>query len=651
MNNRIENFGFVRVAAAVPLVKVANIEYNLEQIISLLNMAENNSVEVLVFPELCITGYTCGDLFFQQTLLDSAQEALLKILEVSVTKNVVGIIGMPILYDGLLYNTAVVFHKGKICGIVPKVNVHNIKDANEQRWFAMGNSIVENTQINICNQEVNFSSNLLFRTSSLCFSIEFGSDLYSVISPSSYHVLKGAEVVFNLSAIAETAGFDDLKHRINQQSLRCLSGYICAFAGFGESSTDMVFGGRTLIFENGELLNESSCFAMENKLSYTEIDVEYIRNTRRGNPAFVNSKINFSTEINTSVVCINQNIQKLEIISREFDTHPFVPTNKLELKEKCRKAFVIQVQGLVTRLNHTCINKAVIGISGGLDSTWALLVVIGAFDKLGISRKNIIAITMPGFGTSKRTHSNSENLVCYLGTTFKEISIHDACLQHFKDISHDEACHDITYENVQARERTQILMDVANKENALVIGTGDMSELALGWATYNGDHMSMYGVNAGVTKTLIPCLITWYAENKNVDNKVKEILLDIINTPISPELLPANDNGDIAQITEDLVGPYELHDFFLYHFLKNGSSPKKIQMLTEHAFNGIFEKDVIEKWLKNFYRRFFAQQFKRSCLPDGPKVESFSLSPRSGLVMPSDACNNVWFNFFETKNE
>lgn len=644
------NMGFVRVATAVPAIRVADVAYNLEQIVSLLKSADHEQVEIVVFQELTLTGCTCGDLFFQQTLLEKAEQALQKLLDVSVDLNVIGIVGMPLLFNGLLYNVAVVFHKGRIYGVVPKSCTQNIREVNEQRWFSVGSTISENAEINLCGQQVVIDSNMLFRTKTTCFAIEFGSDLYAVVSPSSYHVLNGAEIIFNLSAVSEMAGSFDFEKRIEQQALRCMSGYVCASTGFGESSTDFVFGGKTLIFENDQMLDSTSCFELENKLSFTEIDVDTIRNLRRANSAFCSSQSNLLKTVN-NIVLINQQPQSLKNISRKIDAHPFVPSDKEELNEKCEKTFAIQVQGLVTRLNHTHIQKAVIGISGGLDSTWALLVAVGVFDKLNIDRKNIIAITMPGFGTSERTHSNANSLIHKLGVQFREISIKAACLQHFDDIMHEESCHDITYENVQARERTQILMDVANKENALVVGTGDMSELALGWATYNGDHMSMYGVNSGVTKTLIPHLITWYAQAENVGNSIKEILLDIINTPISPELLPTNNNGKIAQKTEDLVGPYELHDFFLYHFLKNGNSPQKIQLLAENAFDGVFEKNVIEKWLKNFYRRFFTQQFKRSCLPDGPKVEPISLSPRGGLVMPSDASNNEWLNFFDKNDE
>lgn len=644
MENR--NMGFVRVATAVPAIRVADVAYNLEQIVSLLKSADHEQVEIVVFQELTLTGCTCGDLFFQQTLLEKSEQALQKLLDVSADLNVIGIVGMPLSYNSLLYNVAVVFHKGCICGIVPKSCTKNIRETNEQRWFTSGVAIVKDSEMNLCGQQITISSNLLFRTATTCFAVEFGSDLYAVVSPSSYHVLNGAEIIFNLSAIAKTADFYDFEERIEQQSLRCISGYVCASAGFGESTTDSVFGGKTMIFENGQLLDSTSNLDLENKLSFTEIDVDTIRNLRRANSAFCCSKVDPFDIAKPVEVSINQHSLSLNSFSRAIHAHPFIPSTKEALALKCKTVYDIQEQGLLTRLVHTRIQKVVIGISGGLDSTWALLVAVGVFDKLNIDRKNIIAITMPGFGTSERTHSNANSLIRKLGVQFREINIKAACLQHFDDIMHDASCHDVTYENVQARERTQILMDVANKESALVVGTGDMSELALGWATYNGDHMSMYGVNAGVVKTLIPYLINWYTQVEKIDDSIKEILLDIINTPISPELLPTNDCGKIAQKTEDLVGPYELHDFFLYHFLKNNSSPQKIQLLAERAFDGIFEKRVIEKWLKNFYRRFFTQQFKRSCLPDGPKVESISLSPRGGLVMPSDASNNEWLNFF-----
>ena len=642
------NFGFVRVGAAVPMVKVANVTHNLAQIKTLLKSAEKECVEVVVFPELALTGATCGDLFFQQTLLESAQRALAELLEFSATINVVGVLGMPLLFNGRLYNVAVVFHKGKICGVVPKYSTHNVSEGDEQRRFCQGNAIAEDSEMNLCNQQVKIATDLLFETPTMRFAVDFGSDLYAV-TPRRRHVLNGAEVVFNLSALAATTDVDTLELRLRYQALQCVSGYVSASAGFGESSTDMVFSGQTFIFENEQLLASTSGFALDNQLSFAEIDVERIRNVRRRNYAFCNAATSCRAT-KTAVVFINSSKPSLNGISRKIDAHPFIPSDTETLNSKCAKAYAIQLHGLLTRLAHTSIQKAVIGISGGLDSTWALLVTIGAFDKLGIDRKNIIAITMPGFGTSDRTHSNAEQLIREMGVTFREISITKACLQHFEDIAHDADSHDTTYENAQARERTQILMDVANKENALVIGTGDMSELALGWATYNGDHMSMYGVNAGITKTLIPYLIKWYVKNEPITASVTTILFDIINTPISPELLPATNNGNIAQKTEDLVGPYELHDFFLYHFLNNGSSPQKIQFLAEQAFSGVFEKKEIEKWLKNFFRRFFAQQFKRSCLPDGPKVESVSLSPRGGLLMPSDASNNEWLNVFSNKN-
>lgn len=641
------NFGFVRVGAAVPMVKVANVTHNLAQIKTLLKSAEKECVEVVVFPELALTGATCGDLFFQQTLIESAQRALAELLVFSATMNVVGVLGMPLLFNGRLYNAAVVFYKGKICGVVPKSSTHNVSEY-EQRRFCQGNAIAENSEMILCNQRVKIAADLLFETPTMCFAVDFGSDLYA-IEPRRCHVLNGAEVVFNLSALAETTDFDTLEFRLRHQALQCVSGYVSASAGFGESSTDTVFSGQTFIFENEQLLTSTPGFALDNQLSFAEIDVERIRNVRRRNYAFCNAAANRQTT-KPAVVFINSSKSSFNGISRKIDAHPFVPSDAETLNLKCAKAYSIQLQGLLTRLAHTSIRKAVIGISGGLDSTWALLVTVGAFDKLGIDRKNIIAITMPGFGTSDRTHSNAEQLIRQMGVTFCEISITKACLQHFEDIAHNADAHDTTYENAQARERTQILMDVANKENALVIGTGDMSELALGWATYNGDHMSMYGVNAGITKTLIPYLINWYVKDKPVTESVTTILYDIVNTPISPELLPATDNGNIAQKTEDLVGPYELHDFFLYHFLNNGSTPQKIQFLAEQAFSGVFEKKEIEKWLKNFFRRFFAQQFKRSCLPDGPQVESISLSPRGGLLMPSDASNNEWLNVSSNEN-
>ena len=633
------NYGFVKVAAAVPRVKVADCKFNSERLEGLITIAEGKGVQILTFPEMCITGYTCGDLFAQQLLLEQAEMALIQILNSTRQLDIISILGMPVVVNSTVINAAVVIQKGKILGVVPKTYLPNYKEFYEQRWFTSALQVSENS-VRLCGQIVPMGNNLLFETAETTFGIEICEDLWATVPPSSSLALQGAEIIFNLSADDEGIGKHNyLCSLISQQSARCISGYVFSSSGFGESTTDVVFAGNGLIYENGYLLARSERFCMEEQLIINEIDVECIRAERRVNTTFAANKANCpgkeAVRISTEFV----NSKDLNL-TRTFNPHPFVPQGS-ELNSRCEEIFSIQIAGLAQRLLHTGAKTAVIGISGGLDSTLALLVCVKTFDKLGISRKDILGITMPGFGTTDRTYHNAIDLMNSLGVSIREISIREACIQHFKDIGHDLNIHDVTYENSQARERTQILMDIANQTWGMVIGTGDLSELALGWATYNGDHMSMYGVNAGIPKTLVKHLVQWVAEN-GMDEASKATLLDIVDTPISPELIPADENGEIKQKTEDLVGPYELHDFFLYYFLRFGFRPSKIYFLAQTAFSGVYDDETIKKWLQTFFRRFFNQQFKRSCLPDGPKVGSISISPRGDWRMPSDASSAAW---------
>lgn len=638
------NYGFVKVAAAVPRVKVADCKFNSERLEGLITIAEGKGVQILTFPEMCITGYTCGDLFAQQLLLEQAEMALIQILNSTRQLDIISILGMPVVVNSTVINAAVVIQKGKILGVVPKTYLPNYKEFYEQRWFTSALQVSENS-VRLCGQIVPMGNNLLFETAETTFGIEICEDLWATVPPSSSLALQGAEIIFNLSADDEGIGKHNyLCSLISQQSARCISGYVFSSSGFGESTTDVVFAGNGLIYENGYLLARSERFCMEEQLIINEIDVECIRAERRVNTTFAANKANCpgkeAVRISTEFV----NSKDLNL-TRTFNPHPFVPQGS-ELNSRCEEIFSIQIAGLAQRLLHTGARTAVIGISGGLDSTLALLVCVKTFDKLGLSRKDILGITMPGFGTTDRTYHNAIDLMNSLGVSIREISIREACIQHFKDIGHDLNIHDVTYENSQARERTQILMDIANQTWGMVIGTGDLSELALGWATYNGDHMSMYGVNAGIPKTLVKHLVQWVAEN-GMDETSKATLLDIVDTPISPELIPADENGEIKQKTEDLVGPYELHDFFLYYFLRFGFRPSKIYYLANIAFKGNYDEETIKKWLAIFFRRFFNQQFKRSCLPDGPKVGSISISPRGDWRMPSDANSAMWLKEIE----
>ena len=641
------NYGFVKVAAAVPLVQVADCFYNIEKIEGLMRQASEKGVQIIAFPELSVSGYTCLDLFAQQTLLNGAEAALLQLVSNTADLDILTIVGVPLRTENRLINAAVVFQKGAIRGVVPKTYLPNYKEFQEQRWFTSVTELREST-ISIGEEEYPMGSHLLFRSGRLTAGIEICEDLWVPVPPSSLLTMEGANIIFNLSASNELIGKHAyLRSLICQQSARCMAGYVYASSGFGESSTDLVFAGNGIIAENGNLLAESPRFTMEEQLVISEIDIETLQNDRQVNTSFMYGTSGLPKE-KAQVVDFQVRIPDGFSLTRPVDPHPFTPSGEA-LKERCEEIFHIQVAGLAKRLVHAHAQTAVVGISGGLDSTLALLVTVMTFDALKMPRGQIIGITMPGFGTTDRTYTNACDLIRSLGVTLKEIPIKEACLQHFRDIDHDPSVHDVTYENSQARERTQLLMDVANQKNGLVIGTGDLSELALGWATYNGDHMSMYGVNGSIPKTLVKYLVEWVANHK-VDDASRLTLLDIVDTPISPELIPADENGNIKQKTEDLVGPYELHDFFLYHFLRFGSHPSKIYFLAQKAFAGIYDNATVKKWLYTFFRRFFQQQFKRSCLPDGPKVGSVSLSPRGDWRMPSDAVSRLWLEEIERIN-
>ena len=639
------NYGFVKVAAAVPHVQVADCFYNIQQMEGLMRQASDKGVQIIAIPEMSVTAYTCLDLFAQQTLLKNAEQALLKLVSDTADLNILTIAGAPLVTENRLINAAIAFQSGKILGVVPKTYIPNYKEFQEQRWFTSATELRDKT-VSIGDRTYPLGSHLLFTAGQVKVGIEICEDLWVPVPPSSLLAMEGANILVNISASNELIGKHHyLRSLICQQSARCMAGYVYASAGFGESSTDLVFAGNGIIAENGTLLEESPRFTMQEQLVISEIDIENLQNDRQVNTSFMHGTSTLLASETITIPFALSEYSGQPVLTRSVDPHPFTPSGDA-LKERCEEIFQIQVAGLAKRIVHTHSRTAVVGISGGLDSTLALLVTVMTFDALNIPRNQILGITMPGFGTTDRTYTNACDLIRSLGVTLKEISIKDACLQHFKDISHNPSVHDVTYENSQARERTQILMDVANQENGMVIGTGDLSELALGWATYNGDHMSMYGVNGSIPKTLVRYLVEWVAHNR-VDEASRATLLDIVDTPISPELIPADENGNIKQKTEDLVGPYELHDFFLYHFLRFGSSPAKIYFLAQQAFGGSYEKETIRKWLHTFFRRFFQQQFKRSCLPDGPKVGSVSLSPRGDWRMPSDAMATLWLKEIE----
>lgn len=637
--------GFIKTAAVTPKVQVADPEGNAREIIRLAKEAAGNGAKIIVFPELCITGYTCGDLFLQELLLESAKEALLQIIRETRELDALIFAGLPWEKEGKLYNVAAVFQGGKLLGLVPKTCIPNYGEFYELRHFARGNQEADAVWTDSGDGErdyIPFGTRLLFTCEEmpgLAVAAEICEDVWVPDPPSIHHALAGATVIVNCSASDETTGKDAYREAlISGQSARLVCGYIYANAGEGESSQDLVFGGHNLIAENGKILSRSARF--KNETIYADLDIARIVGERRRMTTFFSRIDAVYTEIGFH---LNKEETKL---SRFIDPAPFVPDDSQDRQKRCEEIFAIQYMGLKKRLEHTCSRTAVVGISGGLDSTLALLVAVRAFDSLGLSRKGILGVTMPCFGTTDRTYRNACELVRKLGGTLREVDIREAVTTHFRDIGHDPEVHDVTYENSQARERTQVLMDLANQSGGLVIGTGDMSELALGWATYNGDHMSMYGVNAGVPKTLVRHLVRYYADTCG-DPELAATLLDVLDTPVSPELLPPKD-GVIAQKTEDLVGPYELHDFFLYYVLRFGFTPSKIYRLARLAFAGVYGDDTILKWLKTFYRRFFTQQFKRSCLPDGPKVGSVAVSPRGDLRMPSDASAAIWLKELET---
>lgn len=633
----MNELGYIRVAAVTPEVKIANVDFNIKEIIRLTEIAESENADITLFPELSVTGYTCGDLFYQQLLLDKAEEGLKHLAASSVGKHTIIVVGAPLRSGNRLYNCAVVIADGSIIAAVPKTHLPNYNEFYEKRWFAEGSAIGNAAKVN--SGLTSIVSNTLFNIDGTLIGIEICEDLWVPVPPSCGMAKAGADVILNLSATDEQAG----KHHylvdlIKQQSARCRCAYIYASAGMGESSTDLVFSGNCIIAENGTILAESERFQLKPQIVIRDIDVELLRNDRLKYSTFSDSA---SNEFNIIDINICRNSSFPTDIKREISSHPFTDGDQEHFRQRCDEISSIQAWGLAQRLRAINCKNAVIGISGGLDSTLALLVAIKAFDMLGLDRKGIHAVTMPGFGTTNRTHSNALELMQLLGVDILEIPIGDAVRQHFKDIGQNPKLHDATYENSQARERTQILMDLANKTNGIVIGTGDLSELALGWCTYNGDQMSMYGVNASVPKTLVKYLVTGYADE--TDNpEIRKVLLDIVDTPISPELLPASADDTIEQKTEDLVGPYELHDFFIHEMLRNSFPPRKIYKLACHAFDGIYAPDTIRHWLKTFYRRFFSQQFKRSCMPDGMKVGSVCLSPRGDWRMPSDASASIW---------
>lgn len=636
----INDYGFVRVAAASPKLKVADCDYNIFQIKLLIDEAVKQNIQFITFPELSITGYTCADLFFQPVLQRKAMDALMELVEfMKDKKSLIAIVGLPLLHKNNLYNVAAAISSEGIMGFVPKQEIPNYNEFSEKRWFASGRDLNDTVATSAGYHP--FSSSLIFETQYIKFGIDICEDLWAPTPSSSLLSVNGAEIIFNLSASNETVGKHSYrKSLVTNQSARCNAAYVYASAGVGESTTDLVFSGACLIAENGALLAESKRFSLDNELIVADIDVAALRNERikikRGEYKIITE---YKPYRNLEPI---ENFNKMY---RTFDAHPFIPATENE-DDNLGDVYRIQISGLAKRLLHTNTKTITLGVSGGLDSTLALLVTIETFDLLGLPRQNIHAITMPGFGTTDRTYQNALLLMKSCGVTIKEISIVAAVTQHLKDIGHDINVQDVTYENSQARERTQILMDYANKTGGMVIGTGSLSEMALGWATYNGDHMSMYAVNSGVPKTLVASLVKWIA-NRHSDEDTKKVLLDIMNTPFSPELLPADEEGKIAQKTEHTVGPYELHDFFINRMLRYDDEPSRILFIAQQAFQNKYSKEDILKWVKVFYRRFFSQQFKRSCMPDGPMVGAVNLSPRGNWRMPSDAMATMWLNDLE----
>lgn len=631
--------GFVKIAAATPVIRVADPEYNREQILCEIKKAAESKAKLVVLPELCLTGYTCGDLFLQETLLQEALDGLLWLTEQTKSLPIYSIIGLPFSYDCKLYNVAAFIGQGTIYGMIPKLYIPNYSEFYEARHFTRGSLEARNIDVN--GIQVPFGTNVLFRAKQMpefTIACELCEDLWVPNPPSVAHALAGATVICNLSASVEVTAKEGYRRQLTcLQSARLLSAYVYADAGEGESTTDVVFSAHNMICENGTILAESSRF--HNDMIISEIDVKKLSEERRRMNTFEMQ----GTE-KYRVIPFELPVEETEL-TRFYSHTPFIPLNVLKRTERCEEIFTLQAMGLKKRLVHTNCRSAVIGLSGGLDSTLALLVTVRAFDMAGLEREQILGVTMPGYGTTDRTYQNALEMAKALGVTLKEVSIVKAVDQHFADIGHDKSVHDVTYENSQARERTQILMDLANQSNGLVIGTGDLSEMALGWATYNGDHMSMYAVNVSIPKTLVRHLVRYVADTCK-DEKLTAVLSDVLDTPVSPELLPP-ENGEIAQKTEDLVGPYELHDFFLYYMMRFGFAPSKIYRIALRAFMPDYDKETILKWLKKFYYRFFSQQFKRSCVPDGPKVGTVALSPRGDFRMPSDACVHIWMKDLE----
>lgn len=631
---------FIKVGAACPVIKVADITFNMEEIKKCIISAEKEDIKVLVFPELSLTSYSCSDLFYQERLLTEAKRAIVDLCSFSKNYDLLFMVGAPLEYKDSLYNTAVVIFKGKVLGVVPKSYIPNNSEFYEKRWFSSGIAI-KSARINIDEiKDIPFGNNLIFKSGAASIGVEICEDLWVTIPPSSYLALAGSNILCNLSASNELVSKADYRRDlVKNQSGRCVASYIYASSGVFESSTDVLFGGHLLIGENGSILAENTRFSRESEIKASIIDLDRIKAERLKSISFRDNKE--ANPLPIEEIYFEFKDTSIMSFDRYIDRHPFVPGNPSEREKRSKEIFSIQTAALAKRFDSTGLKKAVIGISGGLDSTLALLVVVKTFDMLNIPRENIVTITMPGFGTTDRTYNNAIDLCKNLSTDLREINIVKSCLQHFEDIGHPVEQHDVTYENVQARERTQILMDIANKEGGLVIGTGDLSELALGWCTYNGDHMSMYSVNCSIPKTLVRYLVRYVAEKESTE-VVKNILIDILDTPVSPELLPKDKDGKITQKTEDIVGPYELHDFFLYHFMKHGSSMDRLEFLANVAFKDFYTREEINKWLNKFMWRFFTQQFKRSALPDGPKVGTISLSPRGDLRMPSDAVSTIF---------
>ena len=641
------NYGFFKTACATLKLKVANPFYNKEEIKKAIIVAEKRGARLLVTPELSVTSYTCADLFLNSALLDASQKALEDLVLFTEGKSIVVAVGLPVRFENALYNCAVVLQNGKVLCAVPKNFTVNYGEFSEKRWFS--NGVNKKGTVLLAGQKVPFGSCVLNIGNSVKIGFEIGEDLWSAVSPSSKLCLYGANIICNLSASNESIGKTEFWHKaVGVQSSKCLCAYAFASAGTGESTTDLYFGGNSFVYECGTLLCEGERYKDDTSVIFADADIEKINNERIKNTNFADFSNCVDLTDVEEIYLPEQNVSQ-KYFDREVSSHPFILSDEEEMDKRCREIFEIQSGSLAKRLSHIGSKGCVVGISGGLDSTLALLVCVRAMQKIGKSAKDVLGITMPGFGTTDRTHDNAVELMKALGVSTREISIKDACIQHFKDIGHDKDVKDVTYENAQARERTQILFNVANKEGKIVVGTGDMSELAMGWCTYNGDHMSMYGVNASVTKTLVRRIVKYIS--KTADEKCRLILEDVLDTPVSPELLPPDENGKILQKTEDKIGPYELHDFFLFYLLRYGFSAEKILFLAEKAFDGVYDKSVIEKWLRVFLRRFFVSQFKRSCAPDGAKIGTVGLSPRGDLKMVSDVSFDDFLNFGGNEDE